>query len=300
MPAPSLPYELWELIVNHLSLPDDKRSLEALALVCRASVLPSQRRLFSTLTVDSADACARLAAVFHTSPHLRPHLRNLRLDRRRSRPDWLVGDEWASRPVLLAQCRRVTSRDVANMTIRDGVDIFGRPVFSNVESLVLGPNMSVFSSRQLVVLLGQFPRLRDVTICFSDCFCNDVPPAFVTDGIVHLRTLRIVGFIASAWKHVPSNLRVDNIELDVCDTPDLILLHNLLTGASRSPKEVRCHLKPAFRSFDRLYNLALCERRSELIALVHSNANRAKSPLGRSSSFTREDMHNRLFPRHGF
>ena len=83
--SPSLPFDVLTEIIRHSDLETDVPTLRALSMTCRATVEPSQRRLFNTIEIlviphdcdKTQPIYSTLNEIFNSSPHLAIYVSHL-------------------------------------------------------------------------------------------------------------------------------------------------------------------------------------------------------------------------------
>ena len=85
--SPSLPFDVLTEIISHSDLETDLQTLKALSMTCRATVEPSQRRLFNTIEIlviphsrdETRPIYSTLNDVFNSSPYLATYVCHLNI-----------------------------------------------------------------------------------------------------------------------------------------------------------------------------------------------------------------------------
>ena len=93
--SPSLPFDVLTEIIWHSDLETDVPTLRALSMTCRATVEPSQRRLFNTIKIlviphysdETQPIYSTLNDIFNSSPHLATYVSHLTVEFRRPHAD---------------------------------------------------------------------------------------------------------------------------------------------------------------------------------------------------------------------
>jgi len=93
--SPSLPFDVLTEIIRHSDLEADVPTLRALSMTCRATVEPSQRRLFNIIEIlviphyfdETQPIYSTLNKIFNSSPHLATYVSHLTVEFRRPYAD---------------------------------------------------------------------------------------------------------------------------------------------------------------------------------------------------------------------
>jgi hypothetical protein len=201
MAAAVLPPELLDLIFENLHAPQHYATISACCLVSRAWLKPGQRKLFTTLRLAKEDHCKLLAALFDSTPELASFAKRVivmdlcdgNFPALTTTP--INSDALAS---VMCKCVNVDELDVCNSTI----DLRTRlhACASQIQCLTLGPGVVVQNIKELFELLGQFPRLQDVSIFTLDLDCWDLPsPPHPKGPNIHLQSLRVHNILNGPW-----------------------------------------------------------------------------------------------------
>jgi hypothetical protein len=250
MAAAVLPPELLDLIFENLHAPQHYATISACCLVSRAWLKPGQRKLFTTLRLAKEDHCKLLVALFDSTPELASFAKRIIVI------DLCNGNFKAltATPIdsvaltsVMNKCPNVDQLDVCKSIIDVRTRLHASA--SQIQSLALGPGVVVRKIKELFELLGQFPRLQDVSIFTLDPTWYPPSPPRPKGPNIHLKSLRVHNILNGPWppaEPVASSWRlaVDKAELPLSGKTSVQILDGLLAQSAGSLRTLHLHLSP--------------------------------------------------------
>ncbi|KAF8955231.1 hypothetical protein BDZ97DRAFT_1765127 [Flammula alnicola] len=176
MPFHQLPPELLCAILSHLAAEEDRPSLRACALTCRALVSPAQAGIFRSISLYFEDPT--VLAKLESTPHIRPFSKRLYLGE--------IHKPWVQRSEVLHRTLDLLSPYIVSLDIFHRRHRQGKPRFDfsslsqlkRIEEISLSedhvkhqPSATFNGNNALPTFLNQFPKLRAIT--FDKCWVRN-------------------------------------------------------------------------------------------------------------------------------